>query len=106
MRQTLVNQGLERIWRENAIFQLPPKPCRIIADRERRTRFMAEANRAYEAGNAEALKRILDEYEDGAEAVMGEGIGAELIRIIRQISMAKTRLGERMARRRWWTRRP
>jgi DnaJ-class molecular chaperone len=62
------------------------------ADRERRTRFMAEANRAYEAGDAEALKRILDEYEDGAEAVTGEGIGAELVRIIRQLSLAKTRL--------------
>jgi len=61
------------------------------ADRERRTRFMAEANRAYEAGDAESLKRILDEYEDGAEAITGEGIGAELIRIIRQISLAKTR---------------
>ena len=53
---------------------------------------MAEANHAYEAGDAESLKRILDEYEDGAEAVKGEGIGAELIRIIRQISLAKTRL--------------
>jgi len=61
-------------------------------DLERRTRFMSEANRAYEAGDAEALRRILDEYEDGADAVEGEGIGAELIRIIRQISQAKTRV--------------
>jgi hypothetical protein len=53
---------------------------------------MAAANRAYEAGDAEAIQRILDEYEDGAEAVKGEGIGAELIRIIRQISTAKTRV--------------
>jgi len=62
------------------------------ADRERRTHFMAEANRAYEAGDADALQRILDEYQDGAEAVTGEGIGAELIRTIRQISLARTRL--------------
>jgi hypothetical protein len=53
---------------------------------------MAEANRAYEAGDAEALRRILDEYQDGAGAVEGEGIGAELIRIIRQISLAKFRV--------------
>ena len=53
---------------------------------------MAEANRAYEAGDAEALQRILDEYQDGADAVEGEGIGAELIRIIRQISQAKDRV--------------
>jgi hypothetical protein len=62
------------------------------ADLERRTRLMAEANRAYEAGDVEALRRILDEYQDGADAVNGEGIGAELIRVIRQISQAKERV--------------
>jgi hypothetical protein len=82
---------LKRIYRE-AAKRIHPDFATDTADRERRTRFMAEANRAYEAGDAEALQRILDEYEDGAEAVTGEGIGAELIRIIRQISLAKTRL--------------
>jgi hypothetical protein len=53
---------------------------------------MAAANSAYEAGDAEALQRILDEYLDGADAVEGEGIGAELIRMIRQISLAKSRV--------------
>jgi hypothetical protein len=82
---------LKRMYRE-AAKRIHPDLAKDPADRERRTRFMAEANRAYEAGDAEALQRILDEYEDGAEAVTGEGIGAELIRIIRQISLAKTRL--------------
>ena len=82
---------LKRLYRE-AAKRIHPDFCRDATDLERRTRFMAEANRAYEAGDAESLKRILDEYEDGAEAVTGEGIGAELIRIIRQISLAKTRL--------------
>ena len=59
---------------------------------ERRTRFMAEANRAYKTGDVETLHRILDEYQDGGDAVEGEGIGAELIRIIRQISQAKARV--------------
>lgn len=61
-------------------------------DLERRTGFMAEANRAYEAGDPETLRRILNEYEEGADAVEGEGIGAELVRIIRQISLAKSRV--------------
>ena len=59
-------------------------------DLERRTRFMAEANRAYAMGDDETLQRILDEYQDGADAVEGEGVGAELIRLIRQISLAKS----------------
>src|ERR1017187_7867889 len=68
---------LKRMYRE-AAKRIHPDLATDAADRERRTRFMAEANRAYEAG--------------GAEAVTGEGIGAELVRIIRQISLAKTRL--------------
>jgi hypothetical protein len=82
---------LRSLFRETAK-RIHPDFCRDAGDLERRTRFMAEANRAYEAGDAEALQRILDEYRDDAHAVEPEGIGAELIRIIRQISHAKTRV--------------
>jgi hypothetical protein len=50
---------------------------------------MTRANVAYDKGDAEALQRILDEYSGTSESVPGEGIGAELIRIIRQIAKAK-----------------
>jgi len=82
---------LRSLFRE-AAKRIHPDFCRDAGDLERRTRLMAEANRAYEAGDAEALQRILDEYQDGADAVEGEGIGAGLIRIIRQISQAKERV--------------
>jgi isocitrate/isopropylmalate dehydrogenase len=35
------------------------------------------------------LQRILDDYSASSESVQGEGIGAELIRIIRQIYQAR-----------------
>jgi hypothetical protein len=82
---------LKRLFRE-AAKRIHPDFAKDSDDLERRTRFMAEANRAYEAGDAETLQRILDDYHDGADAVEGEGIGAELIRIIRQISQAKERV--------------
>jgi chromosome segregation ATPase len=82
---------LKRIYREVAK-RIHPDFAADASDLGRRTRFMADANRAYEAGDAGGLRRILAEYEDGSEAVTGEGIGAELIRIIRQISLAKTRV--------------
>jgi hypothetical protein len=69
-----------------------PDLSKDSGDHERRTRFMAEANRAYGVGDTDTLLRILDEYEDGADTIEGEGIGAELIRIIRQISLATDRV--------------
>jgi hypothetical protein len=63
-------------------------------DRVRRQNLMAEANRAYERGDQERLLKILTEYEHSPEAVAGEGPGAELIRVIRRVSQARSRLGE------------
>jgi hypothetical protein len=82
---------LKRMYRE-AARRIHPDFAVDPVERERRTRFMADANRAYDAGDAEALQRILDEYRDSADAVEGEGIGAELIRVIRQISLANSRV--------------
>ena len=59
------------------------------ADRLHRNDRMAKANEAYNKSDTEALQRILEEYSGTSESVPGEGIGAELIRIIRQIAKAK-----------------
>jgi hypothetical protein len=82
---------LRSLFREVAK-RIHPDLSKDSADLDRRTRFMAEANRAYQAGDAEALHTILNEYQDGADAAEGEGVGAELIRTIRQISLAKDRV--------------
>lgn len=64
------------------------------ADRRKRTQLTAEANAAYERGDAEALKRILAEYEASPESVQGAGVGADLVRIIRQIKQVEERLAQ------------
>jgi hypothetical protein len=69
--------------------RIHPDFAKDDADQERRTRLMAQANEAYSRGDAEALQRILDDYDESSESVQGEGVGAELIRIIRQIHQAK-----------------
>jgi len=69
--------------------RIHPDFAKDDADQQRRTRLMAEVNEAYSRGDAEALQRILDDYDESSESVQGEGIGAELIRIIRQIHQAK-----------------
>jgi hypothetical protein len=79
---------LKSLFREVAK-RIHPDFAKDEADRQRRTHFMAAANEAYSKGDAEALQRILDEYSESTDAITGEGIGAELIRIIRQIAEAK-----------------
>src|SRR3990172_7237695 len=58
-------------------------------DRARRTRVMAEVNRAYEHGDETRLRAILREWETSPEAVSGEGPGAELVRTIRKIAQVR-----------------
>jgi hypothetical protein len=62
------------------------------ADRAQRERLMAEANRAYQRGDVDALRRILEEYEASPESVQGTGVAADLIRVIRQIKQLQKRL--------------
>lgn len=64
------------------------------ADRARRQKLMAEANLAYEEGDEARLRAILEEYESSPETVVGDGTGAELVRVIRKIAQVKRRLAE------------
>ena len=61
-------------------------------DRARRQRFMAEANQAYEEGNEIRLREILREWESSPDAIKGDGVAAELIRVIRKIAQVQERL--------------
>lgn len=80
--------ALKNLFRE-AARRIHPDFAKDDADRERRTRLMAQANDAYDRGDGDALQRILDDFDESGETIQGEGIGAELIRIIRQIHHAK-----------------
>jgi len=72
--------------------RIHPDLAKNAEDRDHRTRLMVEANRAYGAGDAEELRRILDHYHGDRDSDVGEGVGAELIRIIRQTSQMRQRL--------------
>jgi hypothetical protein len=84
---------MKRLYREVAK-RVHPDLTSDRADRAKRQQLMAEANEAYERGDETRLRKIFTEYEWSAEAVQGEGPGAELIRVIRRISQARGRLAE------------
>jgi hypothetical protein len=84
---------LKRLYREVAR-KIHPDLTSDRDDRAKRQELMAQANEAYEHGNEAQLTKILTEYECSPEAVKGEGAGPELIRVIRRISQARSRLLE------------
>lgn len=84
---------MKRLYREVAR-KIHPDLTSDREDRERRQALMAEANEAYERSDESRLTKILEKYECSADAVQGEGPGAELIRVIRRISQARGRLSE------------
>ena len=64
------------------------------ADRRKREQLMAEANAAYQRGDTEALRRILEEYGSSPESVKGVGVAVDLVRVIRQIKQVRSRLSQ------------
>ncbi len=87
------SQNMKRLYREVAR-RIHPDLTSDANDRAKRQQFMTEANHAYERSDAEQLGRLLAEYEHRPEAVVGDDAGAELIRAIRKISRAKSRMAE------------
>jgi hypothetical protein len=63
-------------------------------ERERRTNLMVQANHAYELGDVQGLRRLLETWERSPDSVVGHGTKAELERVIRRIAQASERLAE------------
>ena len=82
---------LKKLYREVAK-KIHPDLATDDEERQRRQELMAEANIAYENGNLEKLKSILQDWENSPESIKGQGISFELIRIIRQIAQSRDRL--------------
>jgi hypothetical protein len=89
----LPSQELKNLYREVAK-QIHPDLSSDPHERNARHRFMAEANRAYEMGDINRLRQILEEYGSSPETVQGMGVGADLVKVIRKIAQIKKRLEE------------
>jgi len=84
-------EDLRKLYREVAK-RVHPDLAANDEDRATRTRLMVEANEAYEQGDEDRLRTILEQYEERPEAVQGETIGDKLIKLIRKIAQIKKRL--------------
>ena len=84
---------LKRLFRE-VVKLVHPDNATDEADRAVRNKLMTEANLAYRLGDADALRRILEEYKSSPESIKGGGTAADLQCVIRQIERIVKRLAE------------
>ncbi len=91
--RVLPNSSLKSLYREVAR-RIHPDLAVDETDRTKRQMLMAEANRAYQNGDEDRLRAILDEYNNSPESVLGDDSVADLIRVIRKIAQVKRRLIE------------
>lgn len=88
-----VDRSLRDLYRE-AAKAVHPDTAASDEERERRTRVMAAINEAYERGDADAIRRILDGEAARPEAVEGTDVGSRLIRALRKIAQIRARFTE------------
>jgi len=72
--------------------RIHPDLARDPAERERRTNLMVAANNAYEQGDVETLRHLLDEWDSSPDSVAGSSPASELERLIRHVSRVRARL--------------
>jgi hypothetical protein len=87
------NEDLKKLFREVAK-RIHPDLATNDLDRARRETLMAEANLAYENGDEAKLRGILTDWDASPDTVEGEGVGVELVRLIRKIAQVHRRLAE------------
>ena len=89
----VVPPELKALYRD-AAKRIHPDLATDEAEKERRTTLMAALNAAYDAGDSDAIERILDGEASRPEAITGDDIGSRLMRVIRKIAQVRGRFTE------------
>jgi hypothetical protein len=63
-------------------------------EKEKRHDLMAKLNEAYSAGDQNRLNKLVEDFRDSPDLIMGDSIADELVRAIRQTYQVKNRLKE------------
>lgn len=85
------DDSLRALYRDVAR-QLHPDLATDDDARGERTKLMAKANAAYEAGDTDALNDLLRNWAGRPESVIGASVGAQLVRAIRKLDQVRARL--------------
>ena len=89
----MIDAGLKQAYR-NAVKLMHPDLVISEPERQRRTKLMASLNRAYERGNLKEIERLVAEFGQDPESIIGEDIGSRIVKTIRRIAQLRRRLGQ------------
>lgn len=85
------SESIRQLYRECAKLMHPDLAC-DDTDRETRNKWMVEINAAYQAGDEEHLRRLMEEWGSSPESVQGTGTNADLERTLRKIAHTHERI--------------
>jgi hypothetical protein len=63
-------------------------------ERLRRTALMAQINLAYKRGDLAAIERLIKEYGEDPEAIVGEDVASRIVKTVRRIAQLRRRIEE------------
>jgi hypothetical protein len=90
---TVIAPGLKQAYRQ-AVKLMHPDLAITEQERQRRTKLMALVNLAYERGDQRAIEKLIEEFGEDPEAIVGEDIGSRIVKAIRRIAQLRRRLNE------------
>jgi hypothetical protein len=77
-----------------AVKLLHPDLALTKKERLRRTALMAQVNLAYKRGDLNAIEKIMKEYGEDPEAIVGEDVASRIVKTIRRIAQLRRRIEE------------
>jgi hypothetical protein len=89
----VIEPALKQVYRQ-AVKLMHPDLATTEHERQRRTELMALVNLAYERGDQKAIEKLIEEYGQDPEAIVGEDVGSRVVKVIRRIAQLRRRLGE------------
>lgn len=90
---SVIDPDLKRAYRK-AVKLMHPDLAISEPERQRRTKLMAALNLAYERGDLKEIERLVAEFGQDPEAIVGEDVGSQIVKTIRRIAQLRRRLGE------------
>lgn len=91
--RTETNPDLKQAYRQ-AVKLIHPDLALSEHERRRRTKLMALLNLAYECGDLQEIERLVAEFGQDPDAIMGEDIASRIVKAIRRIAQLRRRLAD------------